>query len=344
MKKITLCIILVFLLTQTTHGNTLILIEVGDTWTYDVGGKGEISFEAKSKAYIPYDIEEEVRVNEISFSEKVDILNIKFIEGTYNLTIFATSPTNINGSANLEIAFGKVFNDVIYRTARGYILYKRVTLVETNFSFTDILINEELQTPYQETTNITITELCTNGEIIETISTGSTEVNERTFDGGYGYINETVSFGFYATITERYEVSNVFTYQATECVNLTIEPIDAKLELYFHTGDYLFDLGGYILPPVPAVNQGYPEDWIYSFDAGLPLEMVKHAKVVSQSSTLKQVVSEPITMKLVAMDLINSDFVLSTSTETTNVSIWLLSLMMATYIMFYIKKKRGKDL
>lgn len=345
-------IIMMFVIPLITSVNAEVLIQIEeeDTWTYEVTSSPTkfVSFEVINIDYLG-ESEDLIRVNEVITNDTIETPKINSIA---SIPLFVNcSYYGVLGSADMDISIENVVSDVVWRTARGNILYQRETIIDTVLYFTNIDFNNTIHSNWQTNVILTFFETISNPTIIEPLSTGTVKLNYRiiTINGviqnedffGLGLGLSDIEIYFEITETERYEASDLFTYMDTDCRNLTIRPLDAYITESRFTTDYF---SFYTLEEVDLeTTLGTTEDWIYSFEAGLPLLIVETAEIVALSKEISISVLETVkTMKLVDISLVNSDYeFLEEPIGTTKTSYYtMLSLLMATYVIFYLKKKK----
>lgn len=354
-KLLPTIIIILFMLPFVTNVEAEILIQIedGDSWVYAITASPTInvSFEVVDIDYLG-EAEDLVRVNKIIANDTID---------TPKISSIATLPILVNcsydeflGSADLTMVIENIVSDIVWKTARGNILYLRETVVNTTLHFIDIVFNGTSRTNWQTTILLTFSEEISNPTIIEPLSTGTVKLNSRTIvvEGliknvdflDLGIETNDIEILIEFDETERYEASDLFTYLNTTCRNLTIRPLETIMtKAYFVSEIYSFRTSNIDL----VSTLGATEDWIYSFDAGLPLLVVEEKEAVALSKDITIDAIETIRiLELIDLDLINSDFEFEgeTTTNPTSLAVGLLSVLMATYLIMYVVYFRKKDI
>ena len=362
-RLITLLIITSILLlpTQQIQSSILIQIEVGDSWVYNISGVGDVDFDASDLDYIEYG-SEQLRVNKILSTVFVE--HLKFFEvltDNYLVDIETFSDDTV-GEATMRFVGGGIDDVAVWRTSRGNLLYNMQINGSLVIQFSDISYNGTDYPNYQVSVDVTLNEWSSNPEIIETVATGIVKISTRTIEIE-GIIEDTdfLNFGlgvrdipFFISFyfEERYEASDGFIYEETNCRNITVTPLEGFLayEYMDYTADTYIDAHTFNGPISLGTISNFKEDWIYAYDAGLPLEIVQTLVSGGGGGTVKQQVTETTTMTLVDLDVTNSNFTFPEEptetpepTKTLSPAMTVVaSLMMVTAILMYFQKPKKK--
>jgi len=340
----------------------LVQIEVGDEWTYEVsypsGGNGinKLLIENVTYTVDGYDYDgngdDQIRINKIAETKVLDVPIMKYVEG--EVIYLRNSFIHYTGGIEVTFTLGKEIRNVIYRTARGNLPYKRETTLPVNLTLINIDWNGTLLPPVSHVIKTTIVERANNPTIIETVSTGVVKLNNFIVEVHFQVDNLLGIEGTPADIfmaihlTQRYESSNTFTYKETTCRNVSITPLSyqvAYLEIC-STNDSL----PFIFTMDDETNIQTTidiEDWVYSYDAGLPLEVVKYP--VSLSTTrngIKKALdreSDSLTMKLIKLDVMNANFTFPTEETTkTSIPISIITSSLALLMVVAVYRRKAK--
>lgn len=346
-KTLTIAVIALVLLLPTQQvqsQSALILIELGDEWQYDVTEIGLVDFKVESYDYMG--TETQVRINEINSTYLVDPTNLEELSREYPIN---AAYTDFTGSATVEVTYGEVYEDILYKTARGNIPYYRVMLVNTTLNFTNIDYNGTAINEYYTSINCSITITSSNPQIIETVATGTVQLNTKSvvvegtitddfMDAGYGVRDTNVQLIY--SLVDRYEASDPYTFKTVECRNMSIEPISATLDTinFYDDNGYWWEFLHFMFP----LYAGITEDWVYAYDVGLPFEIVQDlvaVELTAQGAKLSVVEDNYRKMELTDASLTNSDYKFTTKTLSP-VTITVLSMMMLTAVVMYRRKAK----
>ena len=328
MVPLMILLLLIPLALLNVNAEVLIQIEDNDSWIYDVQDSSTeaISFEVDGFDYFGDD-EDLIRVNKIVTNATLE---------NYKLTSLLSGPLYVNisenpiiGSADLSISLEEIISDEIWHTARGNLPYERTTVANSTLSFTDISYNNTVYPDIEHNAMLTFHDSMTNPTIIEPLSTGIVKLNHRilTITGvienidflDFGLVVSDVDVLIIIDVEERYEASDLFTYMDTDCRNLTIRPLSVNMnEARFSDVEQMyFGFGFSGIYEVPVDALGPVEDWIFAFDAGLPLLVTETSQTPAPES--KNVFGGASAdtlrvMKLVDLSLVNSNFKIPTTT------------------------------
>jgi len=366
-KKILVFMVFLFLLNNSfVNAEPLIEIGIGDNWVYEYSDdsdfktyKGEIiTCNVTDTMYVPSYNEEltEMKVNKIVYNHIIDEYKINSFS---NKTIKISNMGILGGYADLYLSFNNPKEDTILKTSRGNILYKRVTVFDLSLKVENIFYNNSFYNKSYSYTinNVEFTEESSNPSIIETIATGSVQINKRRFQIDKRYFindfineNETLSINniaFY--IEERYEASNEFKYQNKNCRNISITQKRIVIEMIDLIGEskgVTNNWGVFSDYELPMIT--YKENWIYSYDIGLPLYIDKIKTDLTKQSlsydTNKQVdISPKVIMKLIGFDIQNALIDDLTPSQLSNFYFWssifMIIVVIVTVAVTYVVTK-----
>jgi len=335
----------------------IVEILVGDEWTYDVNDTSNVlnakeydtktvKFNVVNISYIEGEKNTEMKVNEINSSLTVD--EYKIYKFNIKFTIEEVSINSKGDTATIELTFFNPINDIIYKTSRGNILYKRITIFNLNITATDITYAGKSYPDYNTTIEgIKMIELCSNPSIIETVSTGVVQTNSRIIqieknmdniiyiDSFIGKKTQLKISEMKFVIEERYESSNIFSYDNKDCRNITITTKEAYIEDLLLTGDTEF----WSLQNLGRINSNKitynKENWIYSYDIGLPLYIDKiydttNTKYISiyNEKEINILPLPRLTMKLIDFNIQNSNYNTNKTKVSTTTLLLVIILMM----------------
>lgn len=327
---------------QYSQAEPLLQIDVGDEWVYEVTLESQ-GFKQIEKENVTFSVEnveyignvEQVRVNKIVSDKIVDPFLFEEYEG------FITPFDEDDGTMNITFDVQTIWDDNIYRTARGNVIYKRETTALVNISCTDIIIDDLPYEDFDVLVNTTLTEVSDNPAIIETVSTGTVQVNHKTL------IFDQISFDFYEfgtvnlmlsyEVTERCEATDTYFNEMfnTTCRNVTYTSIEDRV-----SNGRLSNVNISIAAQDDVYYNvlQYHEDWVYSFDAGVPLTVEHTSSTSIVKYALEQQQPEDIYMQLIALSIANSDFILGSGTNSSDVPddngdvpTWIIGLVMALF-------------
>jgi len=358
-KKILIFIVFLFLLNNSfVNAKPLIEIEIGDNWIYEYSDNSIlktykekiITCNVTDTMYVPSYNEEstEMKVNEIVYNQIIDEYKINSFSNT---TIKISNMGILRGHADLYLSFNNPKEDIILKTSRGNILYKRITTFDLSLKVENIFYNNSFYNKSYSYTinNVKFTEESSNPSIIETIATGSVQINKRRFqiDKSYiinDFINETETLSisniaFY--IEERYEASNEFKYQNKNCRNISMTQKRIVIEIIDLIGESKGITNNWgIFSDYELPITTYKEDWIYSYDIGLPLKIVYTPITVNSQLKMTYLPNKnPINeYTLIDANIKNSNYNFNPTTITPiSFFISLLTLISTSYIL--IKRK-----
>jgi len=365
LKLITVILISIFVISSINSTAKILLeIELGDSWTYKVTTDTigtiysttteTVVFNVTDIDYLPAIDEqsEEMKVNRIKSNKTVD--NFKVYN--FNVEIDIKEISIWKGSARLSILFSNPSDDYIYKSSRGNILYNRLTNFTLNITLTDIIYNNTKYNDYTfQIDNLRMIEECSNPSIVETISTGTVQINKRSFtlyhenslDDYFidGIINETEIMDLEQikfVIEERYEASNDYLFEDKNCRNITITPLKAYVEDIFicgHDNYWVIEYGDVNIPIIQ-------ETWIYTYDIGLPLVIEENLlsstvnKILSTNKETNVDTGYNKIMKLIDFDIQNSTYEFPTEETPLLLTFGLLGIGIISIV---IKKRKTKQ-
>ena len=355
LKFLTIVLLFLPLLLSTVKAEVLIQIEDGDSWTYWIKDSTDVFVEFEVVDYDYFGNEEDlIRVNNIETNESLELVKL---ESLFSVPFYVNLTNNYEwgiGSAKMSYSFDEIISDDVWRTARGNLPYERTLVINTTLSFTDIYFNHTNQPDYEHNAVLTYYESMTNPNIIEPLSTGTVKLNDRTLsitgvlenvnflglDLGIVDVNMIVDI----VIEERYEASDLFNFWDTECRNLTIRPLSTILTETSFSEDETFYFGFSDNEEVPIDSLGPIQDWIFSFEAGLPLLVTEKAQSIG--STNSKAILEDETdilriMELFDLNVVNSDFTFPAETLDTNLIFF--SVLSGLLVTLSISRKINKN-
>ena len=334
-----------------TQGEPLILIDLNDRWTYEVtlpSGElslnqivTEVNFTVEAVDYIG-EGETQVRVNEINSTTVVDpILAMALEEGPFLIVEDMLSDSN----ATISIDIKTIIADSIFKTARGNLPFKRVTTVIADINITNIKYGSNYLPYYNVTKGLTFTQLSSNPTTIETFSTGTVKlntINVKTQTFLTDFMNETARLDINLQFDERFEASDNFIYNDTTCRNITVTALQARIQDLVIVSQNASNYFAWQSHTVILDNRG-DEEWVYAYDAGLPLIVEK--EIVKEPIQLGMKLAttieiEEMTMVLTDLDLINSDFEFEGTTSSVSslniIVILSVSIIISTIILIVL--------
>jgi len=325
------------------NGEVLVEIEVGDDWSYiiknDVKQLNDVSLLLSDDTTIIYNVTsrkflgsvEQIPINIIT-QNNYDIENGLILE-IINKEFFVSANTNI--SLSNFIITNIVTNGY---TARGNLPfeYKVTGTVDLKYNSTKI---DNLSIMFYRTFS--------NIEIIKTISTGyayETMEYYNVFINGSVTKDTILELRLLIKIKERFYSTNSFVYDNQECKNITIETLYIKQENHFSIKNDSYNFLSFFNIQITLERN---ENWVYSFDVGLPLliertfsnSLINTTNNNNQIKTLYDTVTNELEYIYILnyYDIKNSDYI--KTTETSYYLFNLLSLMII-YVCFYFHKKR----
>jgi hypothetical protein len=343
-----LCIALGLFVGQQSKAEPLILIELNDSWTYDVTSNGlgleqivaeEVNFTVEAVDYIG-EGDTQMRVNEIDSTKVVDsILAMKLEEKGFEIV----EDMYNDSSAMVYIDIISIISDTVYKTSRGNLPFKRITSLVVNISIIDIRVGEDYFPDYNVTKGIVFTQLSSNPTTIETFSTGTVKLNtiditaHTTFSD---FFNETANVYFNLQFDERFEASDNFIYEDTTCRNITVTSLGARIQDFQIQSSNTHNFYQWQSHTV-SFNILGNEEWVYAYDAGLPLVVEKESVALPLGVKLA-VKTDPIdmTMVLTDLDLVNSDFSFDDVEDT---SVFIIPVAVAIVVVVGLSDKNRKD-
>lgn len=312
MKNIFALVLILLFTISFVQASPIVEISVDDTWEYT--GEEIYDYTVIDKQDFANG-EEYVELIEITTNEIIEIVDpylnvIDDMERDVTLDLQATFTAEER-----------------WHTARGNF----IAILEKSGTFelnTIVIMNVTLERfDYYDTGTVNYQRYYLNFDLQSPIVTGNPIYAERITI----WQLEPIGLTYIDITTYRIDGTDEFTvdYQGTptQVRNVTIVP---NSRIRTAIGDYI-----HMYDRVTSVDGMKQYLWVFANDIGLPI--YKETSTLS----LSPLVLDSVNIEkydLTTFNIVLSDF--TPSIETTNVSIWLLSLMMATYIMFYIKKKR----
>jgi len=345
-KKVLFLILLFFVIPVSVRSEVLIHIEVGDSWVYTVETSSDtqnvqtVNFTVVSFSYMGSSLDK-IRVNKI----QSDLVIESFFFEYYLNRPYTVIDNYYNSSLTITLDNFSIISDTIYKTARGNLLFNRTSDLNISVTLTDVIIQNERCNDTTAYIIAKVREQTTNPTIIEPLSTGVVKSSQKeVILEGKMFISElkmTFDMFFYAYNQELYEASNEFIFKDQKVRNLTItrdEFIFSGISMFAEDSDYSFISEEW---DISIGEFKTVEDWIFSFDVGLPLEVVKHNQINPSNAKLTvNTIPEIFKMNLVDADLINSDYNFK-EVETQKTSfifyVLLISIMSITALTKKIK-------
>jgi len=355
-KGLYLLLILFILNVGIVNAQPLVQIEEGDNWIYEYNSvsnnkvlKSELVV-CNVTNYIYYGgTNDKIRLNNLYISKIIDTFNS--IDILYNKIIIKENDTNY---LSFTINSLNYINDTIYKTARGNLNYLRETYFNSSIDLFNIVLNNNTYNDVTINGIFYIKEMYQDPTFIEVLSTGI--VKDVTIDIAINgdfyvpYLNKTMNLYLYTVKTLRFESSNEFIYNNKNCRNLTIVPLSHEIyDINLFDDNYERLFYNNEMYKINIVNN-YKENWIYSYDVGLPLYIDKIKTDVTKQlldyNTNKQVdISPKVIMKLIDFDIQNA-LINGLGENETNIpnfyfwsSIFMIIVVIVTVAVTYVVTK-----